>query len=129
MKAQIMDLNASIPIIQLTGRLHNGTAPLITAIGKICPVISPYFGCDGGQSSYHHIASQQFLALQHDPVRKLTWNRAVTAKQTYITKPTGNTKPPNTLTIPGFEAVRPGAPPDMISDNKPPNESKAPATT
>jgi len=44
-----------------------------------------------------------------------------------MTKPTGKTNPPRTFTIPGFDAVRPVAPPCNTSESKPPNESIAPA--
>ena len=44
-------------------------------------------------------------------------------------RPTGKTAPPRNLTKPGFDSVRPGEPPDTISESSPPNESITPAAT
>ena len=48
-------------------------------------------------------------------------------KKANITKPTGNTNPPSTLTMLGLDAVNPVAPPCKTSDNKPPKDNIAPA--
>lgn len=48
---------------------------------------------------------------------------------TYMIRPTGKTAPPRNLTSPGFDALRPGEPPDTISERRPPNESITPAAT
>jgi hypothetical protein len=51
------------------------------------------------------------------------------AVSTYITSPTGKTKPPRTLTIPGFAADRDGEPPLIIISKRPPKDNITPART
>lgn len=57
------------------------------------------------------------------------WYDGTEAVGTYITSPTGNTRPPRTLTIPGFEAVRPAEPPLIIRSRRPPKDNITPART
>ena len=46
---------------------------------------------------------------------------------TYMTSPTGKTKPPRTLSRPGLFVLIDGDPPWRTSDRRPPNERKTPA--
>ena len=46
-----------------------------------------------------------------------------------MTRPTGKTKPPRTLTSPGFDAVKAGEPPVITTLRRPPNDNMTPART
>jgi hypothetical protein len=101
------------PTIQFRGMLHHGTARMYTAIGMTIMLLVK------SSSPWRTILyGHQSISIAH-----------ALKRQTDITSPTGKTNPPSIFTKPGLVPFRPGEPPDMISESRPPNESMTPART
>lgn len=111
-----------------TMELHASQRPLGIPSEKVS---GGYDGFEGGRS-HHHVAGNEFLPLQYDPIiRQCSKGVHVDRKYgiTHITKPTGNTKPLKSFTSPGLLSFKPADPPDTISESRPPKDSITPART